>query len=149
MRFQYNDGGRKAAGFTGKIQPGDCVCRSIAIATGMSYREVYDTINSRAKEGRKGSRKRKSSARNGVHREVYEALLKEWGWDWYPTMKVGQGCKVHLCAEELPQGTLICRVSRHMVCVKDGVLHDVYNCARDGKRCVYGYFAQEIWTPEP
>jgi hypothetical protein len=31
MKFNYNDGGREAAGFKGFT--GDCVCRAIAIAT--------------------------------------------------------------------------------------------------------------------
>jgi len=35
MEHQYNDGGRKAAGFKGDT--GDCVARSIAIASGLHY----------------------------------------------------------------------------------------------------------------
>jgi hypothetical protein len=65
MQFQYNDGGRSDT-FTGKIQPGDCVCRAIAIATGKPYREVYDEINSRVKSARKGSRKSRFSARKQI-----------------------------------------------------------------------------------
>ena len=44
-RWQYNDGGRSAAGFSGKT--GDCVCRAIAIATGKPY--VSDLLVGRAK----------------------------------------------------------------------------------------------------
>ena len=43
MKFNFNDGGRAAAGFKG--QAGDCVTRAIAIATGLPYRQVYDGIN--------------------------------------------------------------------------------------------------------
>ena len=89
MRFQMNDGGRGEAGFTGKIQPRDCVCRAIAIATGKDYREVYDEINTRSKAARKGSRKSRSSARNGVFKELAKELLADLGWEWVPTMKVG------------------------------------------------------------
>jgi hypothetical protein len=38
MDFVFHDGGRAAAGFTGKT--GDCITRSIAIATGKTYQEV-------------------------------------------------------------------------------------------------------------
>jgi hypothetical protein len=34
-------------------------------------------------------------------------------------MKIGQGCRVHLRAGELPDGKLVVRVSRHMVAVID------------------------------
>ena len=42
MLWQYNDGGRAAAGYKG--QTGDCVTRAIAIATERPYREVYDAL---------------------------------------------------------------------------------------------------------
>jgi len=43
MRFVFDDGGRAASGYTGKT--GDCACRSIAIATGLSYQTIYDLLN--------------------------------------------------------------------------------------------------------
>ena len=55
-------------------------------------------------------------------------------------MLVGQGCKVHLKEDELPKGTIICSVSKHLTCIKDGVLYDTYDCSRNGTRCVYGYW---------
>jgi hypothetical protein len=39
MRHVYNDGGREAAGYKGKV--GDCVARAIAIANEKPYQEVY------------------------------------------------------------------------------------------------------------
>ena len=142
MRFEMNDGGRAESGFTGKIQPRDCVCRAIAIATGKSYRDVYDEINRRAKTARKGSRKARSSARNGVFKELTRALLADLGWEWVPTMKVGAGCRVHLREDELPGGTIICKLSRHLATVIDGVVHDASDPSRDGSRCVYGYWTK-------
>jgi hypothetical protein len=142
MKYKYNDGGRAVAGFTGTVQPGDCVCRAIAIASGKEYRDVYDEINSRAKTARKGSRKSRSSARNGVFMELSKELLADLGWEWVPTMKIGQGCRVHLREDELPTGIIICRLSRHLCCVIDGVVHDVFDPSRDGSRCVYGYWSE-------
>lgn len=42
MKFTFNDGGRKEAGFKGET--GDCVTRAIAIATEKPYQEVYDNL---------------------------------------------------------------------------------------------------------
>lgn len=139
MKWKSDDGGRQAAGFKGKT--GDCVTRAIAIATGLPYREVYDRINAVAKtERRTKRRKNKSSARTGVHRVTYDKLLVELGWTWTPTMKIGQGCKVHLREDELPPGRLIVSVSRHLVAVIDGVAHDTSDPTRGGSRCVYGFW---------
>ena len=57
-------------------------------------------------------------------------------------MFVGQGTKVHLKKEELPMGTLIVSCSKHLTVVIDGVLHDVFDCSRNGTRCVYGYWTK-------
>ena len=42
--------------------------------------------------------------------------------------------------DELPSGELIVALSKHLTCVKDGVLYDTYDCSRGGDRCVYGYW---------
>lgn len=139
MRFIENDGGRKAAGYTGST--GDCVVRAIAIASGEPYQDVYDAINELARAERKGKRKRgKSSARNGVFTPTAKKLLETMGAVWVPTMQIGSGCKVHLREDELPKGRLVVNVSRHFTAVIDGVIHDTHNPDRDGSRCVYGYW---------
>ena len=43
---------------------------------------------------------------------------------------------------ELPSGTLIVSCSKHITVVKEGVLHDTYDCSRRGTRCVYGYWTK-------
>ena len=148
MKFIENDGGRKAAGYKGNT--GDCVTRAIAIAAQVPYKEVYDELYERgtvfAKSSRSATaariRKYGASPRNGVHREIYDSYLSDLGWKWYPTMQIGQGCKVHLKADELPSGRIICRVSKHIVAVIDGAVHDTYNPTRGGTRCVYGYWTK-------
>jgi len=154
MKFQYNDGGREAAGFKGKT--GDCVTRSIVIATGLPYKKVYDDLweklrefssshRSRyAKKISNGGGKRGTTPRNGVGREIYHPYLLSLGWKWQPTMKVGQGCRVHLRQDELPKGNIIVRVSKHITAVIDGVIHDTFDPSRDGTRCVYGYYSYKI-----
>lgn len=137
--FHYHDGGRALAGFKGDA--GDCVARAIAIGTRIPYRQVYDELNALAQRERKGKRKRgRSSAREGVYKPTYTRYLKALGWRWTPTMAIGQGCTVHLKADELPGGRLIVSLSRHLSTVIDGVIYDTHDPSRGGTRCVYGYF---------
>ena len=144
MRFIYNDGGRSE--YFKASEVGDCVTRSIAIATGKDYKEVYNAINELAKAERTGRKKRKTSnSREGVYRRTYEKYLNSLGWAFKPLMTIGSGCKVHLSSEDLARegltdGTYILRLSKHLTVIKDGVINDTYNPERDGGRCVYGYF---------
>lgn len=140
MKFEFDDGGRKAAGYTGTT--GDCVCRAIAIATEKPYQEVYDLINEFAKSERKTKLKGKSSARTGVYKDTIRKVMAHLGWRWVNTMTIGSGCKVHLRDGELPMGRLVVSVSKHEVAVIDGVIHDLSDCSRDGNRCVYGYYTK-------
>ena len=57
--FVQHDGGRSDAGYKGKT--GDCVVRAIAIATGLSYKAVYDELTYRQKHY--GQTRRNKAAR--------------------------------------------------------------------------------------
>jgi hypothetical protein len=146
LKFKFNDGGRSAAGYKGNT--GDCVVRAIAIAAQLPYQEVYDELKKRnaefaATKRSKVARKLKkqgSTPRNGNFRDVYEPYLKELGFHWVPTMKVGQGCQVHMRADELPKGRIVCSVSKHLCAVIDHEVNDTYSETRNGSRCVYGYY---------
>lgn len=143
-KFNYNDGGRLQAGYKG--QTGDCVCRAICIATGKPYQEVYDALangNATQRKGkREGSKAGKRTASMGINtkRKWFADYMDLLGFKWTPTMLIGQGCKVHLLADELPKGKLIVNVSKHFTCVIDGIINDTYDCSREGTRCVYGYY---------
>lgn len=67
-------------------------------------------------------------------------MVAHFGGKWHPTMTIGSGCKVHLRADELPSGRIVCSCSGHLVAVIDGVLNDTFDSSRGGKRCVYGYW---------
>jgi hypothetical protein len=142
MKFEYNDGGRKAAGYDGKA--GDCVCRAIAIAAELPYKDVYERLARETGNQRASKRtgKRAASARDGIHtnRKWFDAYMIELGFVWFPTMKVGQGCTVHLRDGELPNGCLVVSVSKHMTAVIDGVIQDTFDPSRGETRCVYGYY---------
>lgn len=146
--FNYNDGGRKESGLKGKA--GDCVCRAIAIATGMPYNKIWQELSKGNASQRKGKYESKTkvgkkTADKGIStkRKWFDDYMKSMGFKWIPTMLVGQGCKIHLKKEELPMGTIICNVSKHFVAVIDGVINDTYDCSRGGTRCVYGYYIKE------
>lgn len=128
MKFIYNDGGRSQYYKADKV--GDCVCRAIAIAAQKDYKEVYKTIKEVTKE----------NPRNGLSKRATKKICEYYGGVWVATMKIGSGCKVHLSEDELPKGRLVCNLSGHVTCVIDGVINDTYDCSRDGKRCVYGYW---------
>ncbi len=139
--FRFDDGGRTSAGYRGKT--GDCVVRSIAIATGLPYQHIYDLVNRASTYERTGTRKRgKSNARTGVYKSTIKRVMLSLGWVWTPTMQIGSGCTVHLRPNELPAGRLVVSVSKHLTAVIDGVVHDTHDCSRRGTRCVYGY-----WQP--
>jgi hypothetical protein len=145
-KFVKNDGGREAAGFSGKSK--DCVTRAIAIATDLGYKTIYDALA----EGNANQRKtRRASRHTGKHtaglgintnRKWFKDFMASLGWVWTPTMQIGSGCTVHLKAEELPKGRIIVSLSKHFCAVIDGVIHDTYDCSRNGTRCVYGYWSK-------
>jgi hypothetical protein len=138
MNWVYDDGGRNVAGFRGKA--GDCVTRSIAIATRLPYRQVYARLNEQSQRERPTGG-RLSSARNGVFRQTCQRVMESLGWRWVPTMKIGAGCRF-IKAAELPRGRLIVRCSKRTTAVIDGIIHDTYDPSRNGTRCVYGYFTK-------
>lgn len=132
MKVLYNDGGRKAAGFRGSA--GDCVCRSIAIVTGLPYEDVYKRLadgNGSQRASRRTTKKPRS-ARNGifVKRKWFKEYMRELGFRWVPCMKFGTGCQVHLADGELPSGRLVVSLSRHYTAVIDGVIHDTFDPQR-------------------
>lgn len=150
MTWQYDDGGREAAGYKGTT--GDCVTRAIAIACELPYQEVYDALNIARQNPEKaspGTRRKlmNSSARTGIFRRTSQQFLEDIGWKWVPTMQVGSGCQVHLKADELPDGRIICKVSKHLVAVIEGVIHDTHDCSRGGTRCVYGIYMKGDAAP--
>lgn len=138
MKFVFNDGGRAAAGFKGYA--GDCVARSIAIASGRPYAEVYKALAAGTGAQRAGKRgKRSASARDGINttRKWFKDYMAGLGFRWVPTMTIGSGCKVHLADGELPAGRLVVSVSKHYTAVIDGVIHDNHDPRRDGGWTLY------------
>jgi len=156
MEFQFNDGGRQTAGFKGMT--GDCVARSIAIASGLPYADVYAALakgTGNQPAGKRGKRAASASKGISVTRKWFKDYMTSIGFVWVPTMGIGTGCKVHLHDGELPIGKLVVSVSKHYTAVINGVIHDTWNPQRetyavnaDGtthifRRCVYGYWIKQ------
>lgn len=135
----YDDGGRSSAGFKGTAS--DCVCRAIAIVTGLNYKTVYDEINLQAFEYHRRHGGEPSHARTGIQSKLTRKIMEGYGFCWNPTMLIGSGCTVHLRIGDLPhRGRLICSVTKHVTAVIDGWINDTHDPSRSGMRCVYGYW---------
>lgn len=137
MKFQFNDGGRAAAGYKGNT--GDCVCRAIAIAADLPYQEVYNRLakgNGTQKKTKRGNKAGFTAAKGiNVKRQWFRDYMAELGFEWVATMKIGQGCRVHLTDGELPMGRLVVAVSKHYTTVLDGVINDTYSPERETHTC--------------
>jgi hypothetical protein len=130
INFVHNDGGRSTY-FSGK-NAGDCVVRAIAIATGLDYKIVYDAIAFRNK-----CAWGKKSARNGVHKSIYELYLKELGFVLTPAPKFdGRKAK----PSDMPMGMVIANQAKHLSCVIDGIPHDIFDSSQ---KMVYNYWIKK------
>jgi hypothetical protein len=129
MELNWNDGGRFASGFVGLT--GDCVVRSIAIATGHNYRDIYSEIG-------KASEK---TPRNGVSTTVAAEYLATRQW------KHTDGRQARFAAQSLPQGVVIVHLAStksrrhgHFCTVIDHVIHDTWNPSDDDEFVVAGFW---------
>lgn len=135
MEFIWNDGGRASSGFVGSA--GDCVTRSIAIATGRAYRDVYAAIGKRTAK----------SPRGGVETKAAEEFLRELLWSEHSVdgEEFSEGL---LSGGYLPKGILIADLVRktgrggHYCCLVDHVIHDTWNPMDDGI-----YTLVKYWMP--
>lgn len=135
MEFVWNDGGRASSGFVGAA--GDCVTRSIAIATGQAYRDVYASIGKRTAK----------SPRGGVETSAAEQFLREMRWTEH-TVEEAAFSESLLDDNVLPKGILIADLARktgrggHYCCLVDHVVHDTWNPMDDGV-----YQLVKFWMP--
>jgi hypothetical protein len=114
------------------------VNRAISIVTGLPYMDVREIINQTAG---------KAVASTGVHKSVTRRIMADLGLIWVPVMGIGTGCKMHLHRDEVPDGRIVCQLSRHVTAVIDRVVYDAYDPSRGGTRCIYGYWTLDIAGP--
>jgi len=144
LPFRFNDGGRSKAGFSGSAR--DCVARSTAIASGLSYIEVYSALaqGNATQRASKRTPRRTRTASQGIftQRKWFKDYMTSLGFVWVPTQRIGSVNKARLCKGALPNGKLVVSVPRHYTAVINGVINDTFDCSRNGKRCVYGYWVK-------
>lgn len=129
LKIKYDDGGRSKYFAASKV--GDCVTRAIAIATGRDYKSVYDEITKLVGY----------TPRDGVRKKDTKKVMEHFGGFWVSVMGIGTGCRCHLDTDQIPMtGKIVCQVTKHVVAIIDGVIHDTHDCTRNGSRCVYGYW---------
>lgn len=138
LGYEYNDGGRKAAGWKGHA--GDCVTRAIAIANpDWSYNEVRAGLMKLVEEWRASSRskraKRRSgnSVRNGTPKEVYRPFLEALGWRRISLIEFGSPDRKYMNTTDIPSGTVIVEVRNHLAAVVDHVVHDTWDSRKSTK----------------
>ena len=96
---------------------GDCVIRAVAHGTRQDYLVVYNELFELAmKTGLMPNSKR-----------IYEAYLFSLGWKKHSPMSNGTGKKLRLKNYKC-NGTYIILTSKHLTCIKDGVLYDSWDC---------------------
>jgi len=140
MSYIYNDGGRKAAGFKGTC--GDCVARSIAIITGLNYKDVYAKLAEGNASQRITKKSSKASAgvktaRSGINtnRKWFKDYMRSLGFEW---VTVKGWSEEGLYPSELGgAGRIIAKQRRHYVAVIDGVVYDIFDSS---DKIVYGYW---------
>src|SRR5262249_16757383 len=163
-RWVKDDGGRSrsqvARAGRRKNSTGDCVARAITIATGKDYDEVHSALTvlsvrqiysapdgAYAKWGRRKGGVCFFDPDHGCGEAAFGSYLKSLGWKFTST----KDQKVRLRADELPRGRLIVSISRHLVAVIDGVIHDTFNCGESGRKQVKGYWSapsvSSDWRP--
>ena len=127
--FQWDDGGRRDAGFKGSA--GDCGVRAIAIATGIAYRQVYDDLFAICKiwPGNTKEAKRiraNATPRKGLPRAVLARYLEELGWQRYKGINSQYG-NLRINDPDLPRQRTLCEVRKHYVTLRDNTARDTWD----------------------
>jgi hypothetical protein len=134
-KFRWDDGGRSTCGFVGLT--GDCVTRSISIATGIAYRDVYQVLMNRYGD----------TPRNGVPRSIYAPYIEELGWQEQgvssPVLPIeaydfATGISLVLVQDQYGRKS-------HLCTIVDGVLRDTWNPCDDDST----FFVFKCWQPSP
>ena len=114
-KYKYNDGGRSI--YFGKGIAGDCVVRSIAIATKKHYRDVLNDLL-------------EISKRTGYmpnDHETYETyLIKDLGWTKHKCPRKANGKKYLVRDYNHKQAIILTR--GHLTAMIDGVVNDISDC---------------------
>ena len=144
IRFEYDDGGRAAAGRKGTT--GDCGVRAAAIVTGLPYKDCYSDLFCLAREFRDKSRRtvvkrHSASPRDGIFPQVLGRFLFAYGYEWIALSGIGMAkVSTRDCVERWPDVSMVLSVRKHYIAVVNSVIRD--NHVRDVRERVWG-----VWLP--
>lgn len=108
---------------------GDCVKRALTIATGKDYREISLQLN-------RFKKVHHADSFNDWRRNVEPFIREILGGRKISFPAIKGECRMNgerFC-EEYDDGTYILQMANHVVCCKDGVLYDTWDCS---EKCVY------------
>ena len=139
MKLIITDGGRKDAGLRGSFT-GDCVIRSIALASDRPYKRIYNDFKGMI------AHRLGYVPEDGIltTKPAFKRYMVESGFVWNITCRIGSRDRVHMNAAELPMGRLVLSLSKHYTAVINHVIYDTYDPSNNGTRMVYGF-----WSFEP
>ena len=131
--YQYDDGGREAAGYRGRT--GDCVVRAIAVCARQDYRAVYLTMaehmkrNGYAASGNAYAireRNRKAPRRKGqiAARRVQDRVLELYG---FRKVRLPAGARPTFTEGRRRYGDCIVGTTKHVAAVVEGALRDTFD----------------------
>lgn len=130
IHYEYDDGGRSAVGYKSRVKNADdCVVRSITIALGLPYEQVFRELMYLGLE--KGLYPNASS--------VFETYLKSKGWVKHKCPRTVHGDLIKLQDWDAAPDRAVITNSRHLTAVVHGVCRDTWDCTY---RPVNSY-----WTP--
>ena len=130
MNLFYDDGGRSKYFDTLDVQ--DCVTRSIAIATNLNYLDIHHEISKRVSKNK--------NADMPVSNKIMKSYLLELGYKYIKPIKNGKLLRL----DDLPKNkVLMVKIAKHLTVLNHGSILDTWDCSKDGKACVYGYFKYE------
>lgn len=110
----------------------DCVIRSISLAMGKDWKEVFDGLCTIARE----------MYRIPNEKLVYEKYLEQNGWKKMSQPRYDDNTKYlagHFCKKV--NGNVIARVGgHHLSCIIDHKIHDIWDCS---EKCVGNYWIKQ------
>ena len=131
--YQYDDGGREAAGYRGRT--GDCVVRAIAVCARQNYRAVYLTMAEQMKRNGYAAsgnayaireRHRRAPRRKGQisARRVQDRVLELYG---FRKVRLPAGARPTFTEAHRRFGDCIVGTTKHVAAVVDGALRDTFD----------------------
>ena len=94
----------------------DCAVRAVAIATQLPYMDVWKTFTKQGRRFRRGAR----------FDDITKPVLRKLGFNPLQIDPPGDAKTVRTLARELAdaEGAYLVRVSRHLLCIRDGEVQD-------------------------